>query len=203
MRRSLIGLRSAIADSHTPFLAVGNYRLHGCTLTVRITPDFHEMYRTNVDFTSAKVAKEAATRLALQEGIVTLLKLHNSFTSKICRQLGLPVPLTLEEHDPVEEENSAGTLGQLVQEVTRNPLAMECEYTTAIRDGSVLASLTCDLHDESDCDALTPIRSGTARRQAPHSFQARRRAAVRNVALPQIEERCKRGGMPASSKVWP
>ena len=108
------------------------------------------MYRTSVDFTSAKAAKEAATRLALQEGIVTLLKLHNSFTSKICRQLGVPVPLTLEEHDPVEEENSAGTLGQLVQEVTRNPLAMECEYTSAIRDGSASSPSACALHHDSD-----------------------------------------------------
>lgn len=67
-----------------------NYRLHGCKLTVRITPDLHETYTLVPQYTSAKIAKEAVTRLALQDGVITLLKLHNSYTARVCRQMGLP-----------------------------------------------------------------------------------------------------------------
>lgn len=101
-----------------------------------MTPEIHETYVTSAAFTSNKQAKESVTQLALQQGVIALLKLHNSMTTKICLQMGLPIPTSVEDHDPLDEENSAGFLGRLVQEVTRNPLAMQCDYTQAVVSAS-------------------------------------------------------------------
>lgn len=103
---------------------------HRCQLNIRITPDIAESYTTSASYPSTRQAKEAAAQLALAEGVVMLFKLHNSLTTKICRQLELPIPSNVEDHDTAEEENTAGLLAQLVQQVIGRPDAITTEYTS-------------------------------------------------------------------------
>lgn len=88
-----------------------------------------ETYATNASYPSTRLAKDAVAQLALQEGVVILLKLHNSTTTKICKQMGLAIPATLEDHDTPEEENTAGVISQLVQQVTHDPNAMVSTFS--------------------------------------------------------------------------
>jgi hypothetical protein len=103
--------------------------VHKCDLRVRISPDIYETYATNAAFPSTRLAKDAVAQLALEEGVVILFKLHNSMTTKLCKRLGLPIPTNIEDHDTEEEENTAGMLSQLVQQVTRNSSAMSTTYS--------------------------------------------------------------------------
>lgn len=103
--------------------------VYRCQLQVRISPEVHEVYSTTRSYNSIRSAKEAVAQLALQEGVVILFKLHNSMTTKICKQLGLPIPATLEDHDTFEEENTAGMITQLVQQVTRNTGAISTIFS--------------------------------------------------------------------------
>lgn len=125
-----------LTNSDAARLADTTYRIYHCKLSIRVTPGLVRHFSTSTGYPSSKQAKEVVTRLALQARIVDELKLHNSFTSKVCKQLGLPVPERVEEHDPVDEENSAGVLTQMVQEVMRNPNALQCEYFTERDRGS-------------------------------------------------------------------
>lgn len=108
--------------------------VHKRDLRVRITPDIHETYATTAAFPSTRIAKDAVAQLALEEGVVFLFKLHNSMTTKLCKQLGLPIPTNIEDHDTEEEENTAGMLSQLVQQVAHSSNAMTTTYTHAHSD---------------------------------------------------------------------
>ena len=101
------------------------------------------------------MAKESVTKQALQEGVVVLLKMHNSMTTKVCRQLGLSIPGRVEEHDPPDEENSAGLLGQMIQEITRNPQALECQYTSSHEAGGEY-KITSDKSQNSKVECPKP-----------------------------------------------
>lgn len=109
-------------------------------LRVRISPEVREIYSTTQAYTSTRLAKDAVAQLALQEGVVILFKLHNSMTTKICRQLGAPIPSTLEDHDTFEEENTTGVISQLVQQVTPDASAMSTTFTEAHSDTGVFSS---------------------------------------------------------------
>lgn len=118
-----------LSDLFRPNIGRLRGAIYRCELRVRISPDVHEAYATTEAFSSMRLAKEAVAQLALQEGVVILFKLHNSMTTKICRQLGCTIPATLEDHDTFEEENTAGLLSQLVQQVTRDPGALTSTFS--------------------------------------------------------------------------
>lgn len=88
-----------------------------------------ETYSTTQSYPSTRLAKEAAAQLALQDGVVILFRLHNSMTTRICKQLGKPIPATLEDHDTPEQENTAGLLHQLVQLATHDVDAMATNFS--------------------------------------------------------------------------
>lgn len=155
MDRSL-RLDIAADDLNSPRAA--RLRLCRYTLRCRITSDVHEQYTTADVFASTKAAKEAVAQLAIDEGVLSLIKLHNSITTKVCQQLGLAVPPRVEDHDVLDEENTAGRVSIAVQKATRDPSAIECEWSEIAtdfgKDGSQLAVNEAERFVQQYCMAL-------------------------------------------------
>lgn len=189
-----------IADTSGSFIPmVPEHALHHvfrCHLQIRVTPDNTVSYNTSKTYNSVKESREAAARLALADGIVHRLKMENSLTSKIHKQLGLPVPTDLDAHDTVDEENTAGSLTQLVQQVTRNTAALQCEYTKA--PGGSGKDEGARLHRRNVF--LLRWRSALFLRRAiwsqtQHHNQAWKHPALRDRPDPPYQARCQRGGL--------
>lgn len=129
--------------------------VYRCELRIRVSPEVHETYSTSQPYASTRLAKDAVAQLALQEGVVILFKLHNSMTTQICKQLGIPIPATLEDHDTFEEENTTGVISQLVQQVTRDTDAISTTYSE-VHSENGKSSGNVAFSSKSDPENLVP-----------------------------------------------
>lgn len=164
--------------------------MYACILTARVTPTGAAFgstrdFNTSKHFLRAIDAKRAAAALAFKSNIVNELRCNNTIESSILRELDLPVPASLEEHDIPDQQNSLQRLTELVQKATGSQSALSFE---SIWKGNIAR----EAHEKS---MLSFIVRPTARCDTYHQSRRSRTLAVYDGPIPEKLSCLERGSL--------